>query len=424
MPSPPSAAVPVPGFLVFDTSYTLEMIRKRGIEDSVLCRDLDGFFERVWTVHPFATMLTSDDWTPRYGVARQHRMSARHIFIEGTVGRFRALARLFPINFVLAQLSLFFTLWSLIRREDIRLIRVGEPMYGGLFGWALSRLTGIPLVVRISGNYEELRAAHGPIFPALFRSVAVEQRIEHFVFQRADLVAAPNQDNADYAVRAGTPADRVTIFRYGNLIAREHLAAPEDRDRSTAVLDQLGLTQGKYLMCVGRLDPVKLPEDTVQVLGELAAHGHDVKLLLVGDGPMKEQLHRLATSLGVADRLVFAGNLNQTSLARLLPDAGVVLSPLTGRALTEAAFAAAPIVAYDADWQGELIETGKTGFLVPNRDWCAMADAAGRLLDDRAMATALGHAARARTFEILGPDKLNDHERAEYRKLLGCAQPA
>ena len=48
----------MPKLLVLDTSFTFEAIRQRKLEHSVTCRDLDGFFTHVWTVHPFATLLT------------------------------------------------------------------------------------------------------------------------------------------------------------------------------------------------------------------------------------------------------------------------------------------------------------------------------------------------------------------------------
>ena len=50
-----------PSLLVLDAAYTLEMIRERGLESSITCRDLDGYFAHVFSVHPFATLLTSPD---------------------------------------------------------------------------------------------------------------------------------------------------------------------------------------------------------------------------------------------------------------------------------------------------------------------------------------------------------------------------
>jgi glycosyltransferase involved in cell wall biosynthesis len=116
--------------------------------------------------------------------------------------------------------------------------------------------------------------------------------------------------------------------------------------------------------------------------------------------------------------VVFPGNLKQEALQQLYAHAAVVISPLTGRALSEAAFGSAPIVAYDLDWQSDLIESGVTGELVPFRDAAAMAAAALKLLDDGDYAHAMGEAVRARAMDMLHPTRLNEHERAEYAKLL------
>jgi glycosyltransferase involved in cell wall biosynthesis len=83
--------------------------------------------------------------------------------------------------------------------------------------------------------------------------------------------------------------------------------------------------------------------------------------------------------------------------------------------------AAPPVVAYDLDWQGDLVETGQTGELVPFRDMEAMAAAAVRLLRDPASARAMGAAIRKRALAMLDPAALNEHERSEYRKLLARA---
>lgn len=405
--------------LVLDASYTLEMIRERGMENSVTCRDLDGFFRHVWSVHPFASLLTSEKWSSRFGKPVWNELGRRHTFIEGKVGRFRRLEFLFPVNFLIGQIGLFFSLWALIRRENIRVIRVGDPLYLGLFGLALKAVTGVPMLIRINGNNDKVRENTGrALYPRFFRTAAVEKKVERFVLPRADMIAAPNQDNIAFAVAGGANPERTTIFRYGNLLAPEHLMPPQDRGTDADLFARLGIAPGRFLLCIGRLEPVKFPDDAVRILAAAVKAGHHIKLLFAGDGDMRDELQTLGNELGVGDRIVFGGNQNQKSLSQLNAHTACVISPLTGRALSEAALGGAPIAAYDLDWQSDLVETGKTGELVPFRDVEAFGAAVCRLLGDRGYAASMGQGARERAREMLDPVALDAHERAEYTKLI------
>src|SRR5206468_3131975 len=123
-------------------------------------------------------------------------LAPRHTVIEGKFGRFAWLRWLAPVNFLFGQLNLFVDLLRLIRRERISAIRVPSPLYTGLFGLALARLAGIPLVMRVGANHDELRALTGkPIEPRLLRSRRLEKIVEKFTLSRADLVAGANQNN-------------------------------------------------------------------------------------------------------------------------------------------------------------------------------------------------------------------------------------
>lgn len=407
-----------PSVLVIDSSYTLATIRRLGLEQAVFARDVDGFFGHVWSVHPFGELADAGSRAGT-GPAERDELNDRHTFIQAKPGRHSGLSWLFPLNFLLAQGALLTRLRRLVRQERVALVRAGDPLYCGLLGWMVAKSCGIPLVVRINGNNDKIREGTGkPIFPRLLRSIAVEKAMESFVLRRADLVVAPNQDNVDFAVANGAKSGRVSIFRYGNLLSPAHLRDPRERGFELDVFKRFGVEPGRYLLCVSRLQEVKFPEDAVHVLAFVKDAALDVRLIIAGEGPMRSALERLATELGVADRLVLPGNLDQASLAQLYPHAAAVISPLTGRALSEAALGGAPIAAYDLDWQGDLIETGVTGELVPFRDMDGMGRAVAKFLDDPAYADAMGKAVRKRAFNMLDPVKLNAHERATYSRLL------
>lgn len=417
-----SSREPPRKLLVFDTAYTLEAVRRRGQDKHILYRDLGGFFEHVWSVHPFATLLTSDEWGPRYGKPDTYEIAPRHAVIEGRFGRFAWLTWLPPLNFMLGQIGLFIHLLRLIRREKISAIRVSNPLYLGLFGLVLARLGGVPLVIRVGANFDELREVTGkPVEPGLLRSRWIEKRVERFVFPRADLVAGANQDNLNFALANGARHERSTLFRYGNLIDPRHFVEPASRKHDTALLDEFGLGDEPFIISIGRLEDtasVKHPEDVIRVASALARDGVHVKTLMVGEGPLREQLLALADKLGIQDRMTMTGSRNQEWLAQILPHAAVHLCPHAGRALSEAALASVPTVAYDIDWQRELIETGKTGLLVPYRDLLGMIDAAKCLLEDRSLARELGANLRRRALEMLDPERLDAHEREQYAHLL------
>ena len=412
----PSAQLPRK-LLVLDTAFTLEGIRERQVEHSVTCRDLGGFFEHVWSVHPFATLGAGSAADSRYGPPQVFELAQRHTLIEGKVGRFAWLNWAFPLNFLIGQIDLWLRLQRLVRREKISAIRVGSPLYLGLFGLALARFARVPLVIRVGANNDKYFETTGrPVEPRLTRSRRIEKLIERFVFPRADLVAGANQDNLDFALQNGARPERSTIFRYGNLVDPRHFLDPNKRGRTA--LDDLGVEPGKFLLYVGRLEPIKHPDDVVEVLAGVRNRGFEVRAVLAGEGTMHDALAERVDRLGLSSEVMFPGNLGQEQLAQLFPLAAAIVSPHTGRALAEAALGEAPVAAYDVDWQGELIATGVTGVLVPHGDVQAMTNAVADLLADPVRAKALGKAVRVRALEMFEPQVLDEHERREYRKLL------
>jgi glycosyltransferase involved in cell wall biosynthesis len=89
-----------------------------------------------------------------------------------------------------------------------------------------------------------------------------------------------------------------------------------------------------------------------------------------------------------------------------------------GRGLTEACLAGIPIVAYDYDWQGEIIRSGETGELVAEGDWKEMALRASKLLDDPQRSRHLGKQARRLAIEMMSPKILADIEVASYESIF------
>ena len=412
-----SEVVPLRGILVLDMSYTLAMFRERQMVHALESRDAGGFFDIVISVHPLAGLFESGD--DRYGLPRVTPLGKGQTFIEGKIGRFRWPMVLAPLNFLLAQAGLIRLLRQTARDAQIKVIRVGDPYYLGLMGWLLARLLAVPLAIRVPFRYDEIRKLTGrAAMPRLFRFGWIEERIERFVFPRCDLIAGANEDNMRYALEKGGRSSVATVFRYGNLLHADHWIEPEARDNADTDLESLALTGHRFVATVARLEPMKRVEDVVRVVAELFRRGTMVRSLIIGDGTLRPQLVDMARSLGVEHLVVFAGNRNQEWIARVLPRASVIVSPHMGRALVEAGLSGVPIVAFDYDWQREVVVDGETGFLVPNGDWLTMAERTEELLRDPDTARRMGSQVREKVAAMMDPVALMHHEQMAYAHLM------
>ncbi|HEY7069624.1 MAG TPA: glycosyltransferase [Acidimicrobiales bacterium] len=165
---------------------------------------------------------------------------------------------------------------------------------------------------------------------------------------------------------------------------------------------RLGLDgSGPVVGTVGNFTAKKDHATLVQALSALPA---DVRLVLVGLGPLEADLRALVAREGLAERVTFAGS--RDDVAALLPafDVFALSSRYEGLpiALLEAMAAGRPCVATSVGGVPEVITDGEDGVLVPPDDPAALAAALTALLDDPARRTELGRraAARAEDFRL------------------------
>lgn len=148
--------------------------------------------------------------------------------------------------------------------------------------------------------------------------------------------------------------------------------------------------------------------------------------LIVGstsDGPdeFERELRNLAKSLGIADKVTFAGY--RANIPEILNAVDVVLHLSTipepqGLVVVEAMACAKPIVAVNQGGPKEIVEPGKTGFLVPPNDPQAAAEAVVKVLKDRELSLSLGRAARENVEETFSGEVCAREYRKLYETLL------
>lgn len=155
---------------------------------------------------------------------------------------------------------------------------------------------------------------------------------------------------------------------------------------------------GPILAMTAGLRPVKGHEYLLGAVARLAPRFPDLRFLLVGDGPRRQELEQQARLAGIAEQVVFLGW--QANVAPLLDriDLFVLSSVSEGQsnAILEAMAAGRPVVATDVGGNPETIADGVTGLLVPPRNPERLAEAIEDALRDRSRAQAMGRAGRLR----------------------------
>ncbi len=172
-------------------------------------------------------------------------------------------------------------------------------------------------------------------------------------------------------------------------------------DKALAKQD-VGLDAGRrYLIHVARHHPVKDQPTLLCGFALAAPDLPDVDLLMVGDGPLRAELERLAVELRVADRVKFLGIRADIPELMRAADAFALtsLSEAASLTLLEAMASGLPAVVTDVGGNGEIVRHEREGLLFPRGDAAACADAITRVFRDPALAARMGAAGRARAIE-------------------------
>ncbi|MDL5158998.1 glycosyltransferase [Actinomycetospora termitidis] len=191
-----------------------------------------------------------------------------------------------------------------------------------------------------------------------------------------------------YFARLGWRDDQVCIVPPG--VASAPATTP-----SMTVRGCLGFAPDtEVVVLVARLTHQKDHATALRAFARVRAARARARLLLVGDGPLREDLERLAVELGVSEDVVLTGT--RSDIADLLgaADVGLLSSreECAPQALLEAMSSGLPVVATAVGGVPEMVDHGSTGLLVPAGDVGALADALLTVLDDPVRRRELGRA--------------------------------
>lgn len=186
---------------------------------------------------------------------------------------------------------------------------------------------------------------------------------------------------------------------------------------------ELGLTQDEHVaIAVGSLTVEKNPTELLKVVASLATRGMGCRLLLVGDGPLRETLAKEASSLGIGGRVVLLGPRSDVSSLMAAADLLLLASRTEGMpaALIEAGLAGLPVVAHNVGGVSEIVEKDITGFLVEPGDRESFQNAVMALLQSPQRRAIMGTLARQRYLHKFDIRTVARQYEQVFRDLLGA----
>jgi len=256
---------------------------------------------------------------------------------------------------------------------------------------------------------------HGTDITLLGREPAFEPVISHAI-NRSDAVTAVSESLRKDTLELFGVERAIQVVN--NFICTQHFerAADEAFRKSIAPNGEPIITH------ISNFRPVKRVQDVLETFIRIRK-AIPAKLLLVGDGPERSRIEKMAMDQGVGDDIICIGKIKNPVEPLLISDLFLLPSETEsfGLAALEALAAGVPVVASDSGGIPEVVDHGKSGFLAPVGDVQQMAKYALQFLKNPEQMAKAKKMAKARASDFRIQKILPEYE-GIYQRLMFAVQ--
>jgi glycosyltransferase involved in cell wall biosynthesis len=275
---------------------------------------------------------------------------------------------------------------------------------------------GIPFFTPLYGGRRTILVVHH-VHEEIFRTLVprgmrwlflwLEGRAMPRVYRRCPVVAV-SKDTRNHLIDIGFRPEQISVVNNGV-------------DPPAAA--RVNPAPSPTMLCMGRLAPRKCVDVLLRAMPSVVAEFPEVTLHVVGQGPDRIRLERLAWSLGLAPHVRFHGYVSAAVRDDIAAESWLAVCPSAfegwGLVCMEAGARGLPVIASDVQGLRESVRNGETGILVPQGDEHALGAAISALLADPARRRALGDAGR-----VWAAAHTWDRSAEEFRNLVMAQVPA
>ncbi len=271
--------------------------------------------------------------------------------------------------------------------------------------WA-ARLSGVPTVISTLHSCNDW--ARNPIFGRIYGLNA----------RSADKVIAVSDEVHDYSLKyLRTSPDRTITIANGIPLDRFENKIAEGR----AIRSEFGIGPDIPLIgIVARLTPEKDHKNFLDAAKHIISAVPNARFLIVGDGPLRESLIKIASALNLDDAVIFCGLRKDIPAILASLDLLVFSSIVEGMpvALLEGMAASKPVVATAVGGIPSVVVKGETGSLVPAQDPIALANACIELINNPQLCQSMSRAAFKRVKSKYSIESMIDQVSEIYQALF------
>jgi glycosyltransferase involved in cell wall biosynthesis len=274
-------------------------------------------------------------------------------------------------------------IYNLIKMRNIKIVRTHQ-YHANLYGRLAALLAKVPCIVASVHNvYTIDKKIHRRLinrFLARFtdKIVAVSEIVKKDILKYDGL-----REDKVMVINNGIDTDRL-LSMDGNIIRTEFYISSD--------VPVIGT--------IGRLTFQKGQKYLIEAVSKIKEKFPKIMLLVVGDGPMKEELQNYAKTLGLNEHVIFTGSRRDVPALLAAMDIFVLPSLWEGlpNALLEAMASGKSIIATDILPVREVINSEKEGILFPSRNSSAIASSIEFLLVNKTFAVIIGNNAQKRAY--------------------------
>ena len=276
---------------------------------------------------------------------------------------------------------------KVIRQEGPDIVQENSPVLNAIPALRAARRHGVPVVYEIRAMWEDAAVTAGSTTEGSLRYKA-SRALETYAIRKVDAVTTICEGLRGEIVKRGVPASKVTLIP--NAVDIENFNADIPRDEALA--RELGLEGRTVLGFLGSFYAYEGLDLVIEALPRVAERIPDLALLLVGGGPVEQELRDLANKRGVDDRIMFVGRVAQSEVARYYGLVDLLIYARHPTRLTDLVTPLKPLeamaqkrlfLASDVGGHQELIRDNDTGYLFKAGDLNDLSKRIVEILADR-----------------------------------------